>query len=102
GDLEKLENQMVNEILGPEPADGRTGTDKAAETNLRKRFEVGRIAGTVNKELDALIYAGTNAQKIELLKSFKQKMTAEQYSELERIAKENKIISDNVIEKLEE
>lgn len=97
-DLKALEDELVEKTLGPEPDGGRHGTEKSKETNLRKRFEVGRIAGTVSNEVDALIYAQSNDEKLALLQSYKQSMSTEDFDTLMAFVEENKIISENVVD----
>jgi hypothetical protein len=91
----QLEKQIVVEIVGTN--NPRESDDKRKKTNTLKKFRIGILRGSVSPQLDVLINADTNAEKVSLLLTIEKQITKEEFDDLLELAKKEKIISDNVI-----
>jgi DNA polymerase III sliding clamp (beta) subunit (PCNA family) len=92
-----LERELVKEILGTTTP--KSTEDKRQKTNIKKKFQVGILRGEADPNMNSLISSSTNAQKLELLKVLKRTISGEEYNELIKVAKDNKVISDDVYKK---
>lgn len=93
----KIRNDFIKSVVGDGPYDS---DDKRKITNLKKKFKLGLLKGSVSREMDTLIDANNNAYKVELLKLYKESLPQDKYEDLVRTAFENKVISENVIDEL--
>jgi DNA polymerase III sliding clamp (beta) subunit (PCNA family) len=87
-------DKLIEETLGHKSP--RTTAEKTLRTNTVKKFNIAILEGEADANLNALIDAYTNDQKIEMLKTFKDTMDKDKYDKLLRTARENKIISSTV------
>jgi len=95
----EMEQALTKELLGhdsPENSD-----EKREVTNAIKKFDIGILRGKDNQNINSLIDASTNTAKVELLLKFKENLSKEEYEEILQVAKDNKVISDDVVDKLE-
>ena len=92
----KIERQLVSDIVGRP----RTSTEKAKATNLKKKFKIAIIKGEADQNINSVISAQSNAEKVELLRRLKEQMSESEYSELFKLLKKEKIISKEVIKEL--
>jgi len=90
----QLEKRIVKDIVGDPPY---TKDRKTKQTNTIKKFRIGIIRGEGDVNMNSLIDANTNAEKVELLLEIKKKLSDKDFDELLNVAKKNKIISNDVI-----
>jgi hypothetical protein len=81
-----IQNKVVSDI----------GGDKTKRTNTLKKFKIGVLRGQGDIMMNSLIDASTNAEKIELLTNIEKEMSKEQFDELVKTARKEKVISDEV------
>lgn len=67
----QLENEVVKEILGHEPANGE---ERARATNIKKKFRLAIKKGEADPRVDALISATSNDEKLALLSEIKKEL----------------------------
>lgn len=94
------QRQLVNEILGHKNPEN--SEEKTLVTNTLKKFNIAILRGEADPNLNSLIDANTNEEKLNLMRSFREELDGEKYKELVKTAKENKIFSEEFIEKLKQ
>lgn len=94
-----LEDAMIREAF-----DGLPNTKKEAEkaNRLVKKLKLGIKRGDSDATVVSIIDANTNAQKLELLKVIREDMSSEEFATLKRDLLENKIVSTDVFDELEQ
>jgi hypothetical protein len=90
----QIEKQLVRDILGKPPY---TGTNKTKETNLKKKFKIGIIRGESDQNVNAIISATSNDQKVTLLKEMNAQMESDEFSKMINTLTKEKIISKDVL-----
>jgi len=90
GNKEAIKNKLVKDILGDPPYDA---TQKAKRTNIKKKFDIGVLRGREDPNINSLIEANTNAEKLELMKELYRTLDSGEFNEIMDIAKDHKIIS---------
>lgn len=73
GDLHRIENELITDVYGDKP------TDQAKNT-IRKDFAVYRAFGLHDKTVNDLMGASTNAEKVDILKAAKERMSPEEFA----------------------
>ena len=92
-----IERKLVKDIVGDAPYKKER---KTKQTNVLKKFKIGIIRGEADQNINSIIAADTNAQKVELLRRIKTQMDSGEYNDLIKLLKSEKIISENVIKEL--
>ncbi len=95
--VDRLKKELVREVVGDKIL---TEADRRRRTNTLKKFKIGLIKGEVSQEMDSLIEATTNDEKVELMKLYKKSLTPEQYDDLLNTARKNKVISDEALKRI--
>jgi len=90
-----MARKLVEEIMD----DPRS--DKTRATNIQKKFRIGVIKGDADPNVNSLIYATTNEQKVALLQSMSKTMSDRQMREMMRKLMDEKIISINVVKEFQ-
>jgi len=93
----EIERQLVKDVVGNPPY---TKERKTAKTNTIKKFKIALIKGEADQNINAVISATSNEQKVTLLRQIKTQMDDQEYRNLVQLLKREKIISDNVIKEL--
>jgi len=93
----KIERQLVKDIVGDPPYKAER---KAKKTNTIKKFHLAIIKGEADENINSLIYARTNAEKVGLLVRIREDMEPKEFKELLKRLRKEKIISKNVISDL--
>lgn len=88
-----LRDQFVKEVLGNPPY---KDAEKTKAENLKKKFTIGVVKGTMSRELDSMIDANTNDFKVSLLQLYRQTLSQERYNDLIQTGRKYKIISDDL------
>lgn len=94
----KLERELIKEKFGGLP---NSPEEKNQSENLIKKFRMGVIRGISGAEIDSLVSASTNKEKIALLKLIKRKMSSEEFAILKSTALKEKIVSPDVFHQLQ-
>lgn len=92
-----IERQLVKDIVGKAPY---TKERKTAQTNTIKKFRIALIKGESDEDVNALISATSNEQKVQLLKQIKLTKDPGEYDKMVKLLLKEKIISKNVIKEL--
>jgi hypothetical protein len=79
------------------PKEKRTSQKRTA---LNKEIQIAFVKGKANANLKSLIYAVSNDEKVEILKSLKSNLPSQEYNELKTTALKYKIISVEVVGKI--
>lgn len=96
-EAQELKKQMILEVYGGFP---QTPEDRRQAKSLEKRFDTLRLRGTADARVDALITAQTNAEKVELLKVYREELSPEAWSELKAFIIKNRVVSSEVFQTL--
>jgi hypothetical protein len=89
------ENQLISDVLGKDYT-----TEEA--NRLRKKFNIGILKGESIPQVNSLISAPDNETKAKLLNGYKQEMEKEEYQKLEALLIKEKVISSDVLTKLQQ
>jgi hypothetical protein len=89
-----IEKKLIRDILGKPPY---KGTDKAKETNLKKKFKIGIIKGEADQNINSIISATSNDQKVTLLQEMSKQMASDEFSKMVDTLTKEKIISKDVL-----
>ena len=73
------------------------GGDKTKKTNTVKKFEIGILRGQQDQNLNSLIDANSNEEKVSLLLEIEKQLSKEEFEELYKLARKEKVISEDVI-----
>src|SRR3990167_10244312 len=93
----EIERKLVKEVIGNPPYDK---TEKTKKTNTIKKFRIGIIKGEADANINSVISATSNEQKIQLLQEIKQQMDNNEFTGLTNLLKKEKIISKDVLKEL--
>lgn len=93
----EIERELIQKVLDIQPEGTDSATRKRKATNTQKSFRISILRGEADPYMNELIYARSNAEKEELLKSYKKRLSKEQYDDLIRTALEYKVVSENVV-----
>lgn len=88
-----IQRQLVKEIVPKQ----RTPEEKTKATNLKKQFNIAILKGRADPDIDSLIYATTNDEKVALLGVIAGRMEAEQFSDFTRQMVKEKVISKDTL-----
>ena len=94
----KLENELVRERYDGFP---KTKDDMADAKRLVKKFRLSLERGNADPKVTALVDAGSNEAKLEILKEIRSDMDTKEFSKLSRQLVTNGIVSKNVINQLQ-
>lgn len=83
-----LENQVVKDILGHDPA---TGDERSRATSIKKKFRLSIKKGSTDPRIDALMYATSTDEKLALLGEMKKDMSQDYNNFLMDLRKEGVI-----------
>lgn len=89
------EKKAVKSIVEDSGLSGEAARTKA--TNTLKKFKIGVLYKNVSPQLDSLISSTSNEEKVQKLLIIRKQVTKSELDQIFRIARENKIISNNVI-----
>lgn len=90
----KYEKEMVEEIYGQAPYD----TDTKREISYTvKKYRVGIVRGSADSNVNSLISAQSNNEKVTLLKKLKGDMNKDDFINLEKMLVKEKIVSKEVL-----
>ena len=92
GRKNELERQLVKDIV----LDG----DNTKETNTKKKFRLGILRGESDPQINSLIDANTNVEKEAIFQELKNTLSDDEFRDILKTAKDNKIISDEVLKKV--
>lgn len=92
----KIERELVKEIVGTP----KSKADKAKITRLRKKFKIAIIKGEADQNINSIISAQSNVEKVELLRQLKDQMDNAEYKKLFTLLRKEKIISNEVVSAL--
>lgn len=92
-----LEKRLIKDIVGNAPYDT---AEKTKITNLKKKFKIGILRGESDANINALISATTNNEKVQLLKEMKATMKTDEYNALIKTLKKEQVVSDQVLKDL--
>lgn len=93
----RIERELVKDVVGDAPY---KDTRKAKKTNLIKKFHLALIKGESDENINALIYAHSNDEKLALLVRIREDMESADFEALLKRLKQEKIISKTVISDL--
>ena len=85
--------QLVEEILGGAP---QSGDEEERAKNIVKKYRIGLQRGESDPNINALISAVTNEEKIQLVREMKNSLSTQDYNQLRLTALKYKIASDEV------
>lgn len=91
----RIQRQLVKDVIGTP----RTTEEKTKATNLEKQFKLGIQKGKADPNIDALIYAGTNDEKVQILNIIQKKMGADEFSNFAREMVREGVMSTEVLKK---
>ena len=97
GEIRQLKKEMIQEVYGGFP---KTPEDRRQAQSLEKRFDTLRIRGTADAQLDAIVTAQSNEEKVALLREYKKTMSPEKYEELKRFIIRHRVVSSAVFQQL--
>lgn len=92
GEKQKIKQDMLREIYDGLP---KTKEDRLQARSLERRFELLRLRGSADAQLDALLIAQSNDEKIALLQSYQKTMTKTEFEELRKFIIRNKVVSSD-------
>ena len=78
--IPQLERELVKEILGHEP---KTAEEVERRGRIVKKFRLTRTRGSTSPEINALIDASSNEQRLDLLREFKETMSTEEFKAMQ-------------------
>lgn len=85
----KIRNQLVKDVVG-----NMQGTQaKTKKTNTLKKFEIGILYKSVSTQLDSLINASSNEEKIQKMQLIKDQISTEEFNKMIKVALKYKIVS---------
>lgn len=93
----EIEKKLYHEIVGEPPYSGER---KTKVTNTLKKFRIAVIKGEADANINSVISAVTNDQKVALLNEIKKQQSKEEYRNLLILLKKEKIISDTVLKQV--
>lgn len=96
-DIKDIGRQLILDTYGDGPYDKRS---KTRIRNLKKKYQIGVVKGSVSRELDNLIGANTNEYKVQLLSVYKDSMSKSEFRDLIKTGIEYKVISRDLIKEL--
>lgn len=96
---ESLEKELAKEVLGMQESKDKS-TLKRKVTNTVKKFRIGIVKGEADQDINSVIEANTNEQKVELLREIKEKQSDDEFKTLLKRLYQLKIISEDVIKGL--
>lgn len=93
----EVEKKLVRDVVG----EVKTSDDRTKANATIKKFKVGLLKGKSDPNINAVISATSNNQKIELLKQIRTSMGDNQeYKDLVNLLLKEKVISENVVKEL--
>lgn len=90
GEQQALKREMIKEIIGDKIV---TKEDRQKKSTLEKRFTTLLIRGEADPQVDLLVTAQSNEEKVALLMEYKKSMSDEKFEELRRFIIKNKVVS---------
>lgn len=93
GSRSQIERELVKQVIGTP----KSSADRTARTNLIKAFRIQTLKNGASPEMKSLIYAQTNAEKVQLLQRFQKTMDKASFNKLVGVARTYKVISNSVI-----
>jgi hypothetical protein len=89
----RIQKQLVKTVNGND----RSPEAKVRGTNLEKQFKLGVMKNMADPNIDALIYAGTNDEKVQLLSIIKKGMDDKEFNTFTRLMIKEKVMSNDVL-----
>jgi len=93
----EIEHQLVRDVVGEPPYYKERKTKK---TNTIKKFRIALIKGEADQNINAVISATSNEQKVTLLREIRNQMADDEYQGLINTLKREKIIGKDVLKEL--
>ncbi len=90
----EVEKQLITDVLGHESPVGED--ERRTKTNTLKKFRLGIVRGQGDPNVNSLIDATSNAEKVELLKEMKKRMSESEFNEIYDLSKKEDVISRDV------
>ena len=91
----QIKKEMIQSIYGGFP---KTPEDRTQARNLEKRFDTLRLRGTADRRVDSLIIAGSNEEKVALLKEYQKTMSNSEFADLKRFIIKYRVVSSAVFQ----
>jgi len=96
----ELERQLKKDVLELAPADWGKAEKKRKSTDTEKKFRIAIIKGEADTDINSLIEANSNEQKLQLLRQIKSSMSDEEFLKLKNTVIKEKIVSKEVFKDL--
>jgi hypothetical protein len=96
-DYTNLQLEFVRSVLGEPPYQG---DDRTKLTNLKKKFQINAVKGTLTREVDTMISTNSNDVKMKLMEQYKQRMTDQEYKDLRQTIIQYGIVSKQFVKEL--
>lgn len=96
GEVQAIKKEMIRAMFGGELP--KTKEDRLKARTFEKRFDTLKIRGTADANVDALVTAQSNEEKVALLNEFSQTMTKEEFDELKKFIIKNRIVSGDAFQ----